>query len=86
MTRLADFTTQPGERRDAICRLPADLLAEVNEGLRDGIGPTAVSRWLTTKGHRVSERAVRYHRDHTNAGSSENVTQGPEFVTRGVRR
>jgi hypothetical protein len=59
---LGEFAAQGRPRTCSVCTLPEEVLAEVNEGLRQGIGPTPVARWLVSEGHRITFPMVMYHK------------------------
>lgn len=62
---LKDFAQARSKRTRtcAICCLPADVLAEVNGAIADGIGPRLIGQWLQDeKGLPVTERNVSHHK------------------------
>jgi hypothetical protein len=61
---LSEFAASATRRRiDAVCtQLPEELLAEVNAGLRSGIGPMTISRWLNTKGYNITAAMLGHHK------------------------
>ena len=45
----------------SICSLPSDILAEVNAGLRNGLGVTLVDAWLATD-QGIKTVSVKWHK------------------------
>lgn len=59
LAEYANATTKR-PRRCATCNLPPDVLTEVNQGLRDGIGHKAITEWLSSV-HHIYTTPTNYH-------------------------
>jgi hypothetical protein len=65
LTSLAAFAAEKSKKKRtcAVCLLPAEILAEVNGAIDDGIGPRLIGHWLQDEKHlSVNERQVAYHK------------------------
>jgi hypothetical protein len=59
---LLDFAASANtrQRKCATCNLPSDVLAEVNAGLREGLGHKVIGEWLKdVKG--INAKPTGYH-------------------------
>jgi len=60
---LAEFAAAPRPRTCAVCRLPENVLTELNAGLLSGVEETTGGKWLRSEGHEITGRMVGYHRE-----------------------
>lgn len=62
---LSEFAAQGRPRTCGPCtQLPEEVLAELNEGLRSGIGSTLTTRWLASEGFKLSVEHHKRERHH----------------------
>lgn len=46
MSSLLEYAEKSGSGKCSICRLPLEILAEVDSAIRIGVGPTVICQWL----------------------------------------